>query len=36
MYPNVPTEVVSGAVELVSYFFTVVATLFSVILCSRA
>ena len=36
MYPAVPAEVCSGAVNLVCYFFTVIAVLVTLALTARA
>ncbi len=36
MYPLIPTQAFAGSVELVSYFFTVVAALVGLLLAMRS
>ncbi len=36
MYPFIPTQAVAGSVELVSYFFTVIAALVGFLLTARS
>lgn len=36
MYPVIPAELIQNAVQLVVCFFTIVGTLFGLVLCGRA
>ena len=36
MYPVIPVELTQSALQLVVYFFTILGTLFSLMLCPRA